>query len=90
MILNVYTEPEFRRQGVARKVMQAILEWIKARGLHSVNLHASPEGRHLYETLGFEPTNEMRLWLERTVIKAGNRPDGQFCPARSANRDTHG
>jgi len=61
VILNVYTEPEFRRRGVAHLVMEAILAWIKAYGLRGVNLHASPEGRHLYEKLGFEATNEMRL-----------------------------
>jgi GNAT superfamily N-acetyltransferase len=61
VILNVYTEPEFRRQGVARQVMQAILDWVKARGLRGVNLHASSEGHDLYEELGFAHTNEMRL-----------------------------
>jgi len=61
VILNVYTEPDFRRRGVARDVMQTILSWIEGRGLRSANLHASDEGRHLYETLGFEATNEMRL-----------------------------
>ena len=64
VILNVYTEQEFRRRGIARQVMGIILEWIKAYGLRSVNLHASEEGRQLYERLGFVPTNEMRLWLE--------------------------
>ncbi len=61
MILNVYTEPEFRRQGVARRIVQTILDWIRARGLRSANLHASDEGRVLYEKLGFVATNEMRL-----------------------------
>jgi len=61
VILNVYTEPEFRRQGIARQIMQTILVWAKERGLRAVNLHASDEGRLLYEQLGFEPTNEMRL-----------------------------
>jgi len=61
VILNVYTEPEFRRLGVAQRVVTVILEWIKAYGLQSVNLHASEEGRALYEKLGFAPTNEMRL-----------------------------
>src|ERR1017187_10666312 len=36
VILNVYTEAEFRRRGIARLVMHAILAWIKARGLRSV------------------------------------------------------
>jgi GNAT superfamily N-acetyltransferase len=61
VILNVYTEPQFRRRGVARKVMLAILTWIKARGFRSANLHSSREGRLLYEKLGFEATSEMRL-----------------------------
>ncbi len=61
VILNVYTEQEFRKRGIARQVMEAILAWIQERGFRTVNLHASKEGRHLYEKLGFEATNEMRL-----------------------------
>jgi GNAT superfamily N-acetyltransferase len=61
VILNVYTEPEFRKRGIARQIMLTILAWVKQQGLRSVNLHASDEGRHLYEHLGFEATNEMRL-----------------------------
>ena len=61
VILNVYTEAEFRRRGIARLVMQRILAWIKAYGLRGVNLHASENGRALYEKLGFAATNEMRL-----------------------------
>jgi hypothetical protein len=41
--------------------MLTILGWIKERGLRGVNLHASNEGRALYEKLGFQATNEMRL-----------------------------
>ena len=61
VILNVYTELEFRRRVIARLVMLTILGWIQERGLRGVNLHASDEGRALYEKLGFEATNEMRL-----------------------------
>jgi GNAT superfamily N-acetyltransferase len=61
VILNVYTEPEFRKRGIARFIMMTILAWLKEQGLRSVNLHASAEGRRLYEELGFEATNEMRL-----------------------------
>src|SRR5579863_2414515 len=32
VILNVYTEPQFRRRGVARALMLTVLAWIKARG----------------------------------------------------------
>lgn len=61
VILNVYTEPKFRKRGIARQVMLIILEWLKRQGFRAVNLHASKEGRPLYEKLGFQATNEMRL-----------------------------
>ena len=62
-ILNVYTEPAHRRQGLARRLMHEALEWCRQNGIRAVILHASAEGRSLYESLGFQPTNEMRLML---------------------------
>jgi GNAT superfamily N-acetyltransferase len=62
-ILNVYTEPEFRRRGIARRIMAEIVTWCRAQGFWAVMLHASEFGRPLYESMGFEPTNEMRLKL---------------------------
>jgi GNAT superfamily N-acetyltransferase len=64
-ILNVYTEPGYRGRGFARRIVQAIVDWCRAEGLGSVSLHASVFGKPLYESMGFEPTNEMRLKLER-------------------------
>lgn len=63
-ILNVYTERPFRRQGIARRLMDIALEWCRANGIRAVILHASNDGLKLYEELGFRPTNEMRLLLE--------------------------
>jgi RimJ/RimL family protein N-acetyltransferase len=62
-ILNVYTNPDFRRQGLARELMQAVLLWCRDNCIDTIILHASPAGRTLYEALGFAPTNEMRLRL---------------------------
>lgn len=62
-ILNMYTEPEARRRGVAQKLLKIIIEWCRAAGFRSVSLHASPAGRLLYEAAGFQPTNEMRVTL---------------------------
>ena len=65
VILNVYTEPEFRKRGIALRIMQTCLAWVEQQGFRTVNLHASAEGRPLYERLGFEATNEMRLRFDR-------------------------
>jgi GNAT superfamily N-acetyltransferase len=62
-ILNVYTNPEYRRRGIARRLTQVMIDWCRQEGLARVTLHASEDGRHLYESLGFEPSNEMKLKL---------------------------
>ena len=43
--------------------MQTIIGWCQREGFNRVTLHASDQGRRLYESLGFEPSNEMRLHL---------------------------
>jgi len=62
-ILNVYVYPEFRRRGIGRKVMQSMIDWCRDAGFNYVSLHASDDGRVLYESMGFEPTGELRLKL---------------------------
>lgn len=62
-ILNVYTHPDFRRRGLARDLMKAALDWCRQNAIDTIILHASAEGRTLYESMGFRPTNEMRLQL---------------------------
>lgn len=62
-IQNIYVLPEFRRRGIAREIMRTLIKWCRAQRFYSLNLHASADGRPLYEQLGFEATNEMRLTL---------------------------
>ena len=61
LIVNVFTEPEWRRQGIAEKLLKEIIHWSKEQKLDRLVLHASEYGRGLYERLGFVVTNEMRL-----------------------------
>ncbi len=61
IVLNVYVEPEWRRRGVGEALMRAILADLAARGIRRIVLHASADGRRLYERFGFVPTNEMRF-----------------------------
>lgn len=64
-IFNVYTEPEFRRRGLARKLMNLMIDWCRENGFAWVMLHASEAGRPLYESMGFERTSEMQLSLRK-------------------------
>ena len=60
-IVNVFTEPEWRRRGVAALLLKEIIKWSREECLDRLVLHASEEGRALYHRLGFVPGNEMRF-----------------------------
>ena len=61
LVANVYTEPEWRRRGVAALLMRHVLDYTREHRIGRVLLHASDDGRPLYESLGFVPTSEMKL-----------------------------
>jgi GNAT superfamily N-acetyltransferase len=61
IVLNVFTEPDWRRRGLAELLMRHVLAWARDQRLDRLVLHASAEGRALYERLGFVATNEMRF-----------------------------
>ena len=62
---SVFTEPGYRRRGLARRIVEAALAACQKMGLRRLTLHASHAGRPLYQSMGFLSTNEMRLvWRE--------------------------
>lgn len=61
IVLNVYTEPAWRRRGLGELLMREVLAWARREQLDRLVLHASEAGRPLYERLGFVATNEMRF-----------------------------
>lgn len=60
ILLNAYTEPTHRRRGLARALVTEAVAWTQDNGVGRVVLHASAQGRSLYEQLGFVASNEMR------------------------------
>src|ERR1700731_1722922 len=60
-IVNVFTEPEWRRRGLAGLLIKEIIAWSRREHLDRLLLHASDEGRSLYQRLGFVAHNEMRF-----------------------------
>jgi len=62
-ISSMYTEPEFRRQGIGGKLLKEALSYSKRKGITHATLHASQSGKSLYESHGFNDTNEMRKKL---------------------------
>ncbi|MDQ6766245.1 MAG: GNAT family N-acetyltransferase [Candidatus Eremiobacteraeota bacterium] len=62
-VCNVYVNPKWRRQGIARALTLRAVDWAKRNGCEVVRLRTSQLGRPLYEGLGFQRTDELELRL---------------------------
>jgi GNAT superfamily N-acetyltransferase len=60
-IVNVFTEPQWRRRGIGGLLIKEIISWSKIEQIDRLVLHASDEGRSIYERFGFTESNEMRF-----------------------------
>jgi ribosomal protein S18 acetylase RimI-like enzyme len=62
-VWGVYVEPEYRQQGIAKKLTLLITNYLKSLGCTRVVLNASPQGQSIYSSLGFCESNAMHLDL---------------------------
>lgn len=63
-ISSISTERDHRRQGLAGAVLDRLISELGTRGITRVELHATDDGRSVYESRGFRPRPggvEMRL-----------------------------
>ena len=63
-IANVWTDPSYRRLGIARALLAELMAWSRAEGMVRLVLNPSEISRELYAGLGFRPADDlMRLDL---------------------------
>lgn len=61
-IMNMYTEPEYRKKGIATRFLELIVEECKEREIHKISLEATSMGESVYEKFGFiKMKHEMEL-----------------------------
>ena len=60
-------DPLYRRRGIGTTLMQTALQYLDRIGVDSIKLDATPDGRPLYESLGFRAEGRIERW-------AGNAP----------------
>ena len=61
-LLNMYTVPAHRHSGLASELLCTIMNFARSDGLGKVWLHASEDGRRLYEKAGFVPNPSEMEW----------------------------
>ncbi|MGE5604554.1 MAG: GNAT family N-acetyltransferase [Bacteroidota bacterium] len=61
-IMNMYTQPVYRHRGIATYLFQKMIDEAQNLGYQKLVLHASEQGRPLYQKFGFKNAdNEMIL-----------------------------
>ena len=63
-LMSMYTDPAYRRKGLASMIVRHAIQWSRARGYPRLILHASEMGEPVYARLGFQRTTEMRMALD--------------------------
>ena len=64
-IMNMFTFPEYRKQGIGMELLKRIVEEAKNRGYKKITLNATDIGRPLYERYGFEDViGDMAFYVE--------------------------
>ncbi|ALI00587.1 GNAT family acetyltransferase [Pseudomonas sp. FW306-02-F02-AA] len=66
-VLNVYTEKDYRRRGLARQMMALAESAFQKRNIGYAILHATTTGRPLYRDLGWTQTSEMAKSIDEAV-----------------------
>lgn len=61
-MVNVWTDPQWRRRGLARLAVRAVLDEGREKGVTRIQLGTTPAARGLYEELGFQ-ASETEMWL---------------------------
>lgn len=57
-LMNVYTNTEYRRQGIASKLVKMLIADAKEKKVTEISLDTTNAGRPLYQSLGFRPSDE--------------------------------
>ncbi|MFN8017027.1 MAG: GNAT family N-acetyltransferase [Acidimicrobiales bacterium] len=63
-VINMYVVPTARRRGVARALLAAAEAGAGDLGVRATYLYATPDGRHLYEDVGYAPDP---TWMRRML-----------------------
>lgn len=66
-VLNMYTIPEARRQGISKMILLSLIDEARRQGVSKLALHTTAAGEKLYRSVGFH--NPVYPYLELELGK---------------------
>ncbi len=74
----ILVHPEYRRRGLASALMNRCIETLQSRGVESIKVDATDQGRQVYLKLGF--ADERPIWRYAGTRPPGGEPDPSARP----------
>jgi GNAT superfamily N-acetyltransferase len=74
----VLVHPDYRRRGVGTALLKRCIEYLRARGVRSIKLDATPAGRPVYEGLGFKDEWPLARWEFTIPRPQSANPDARI------------
>ena len=71
----VLVHPEYRRRGIGGGLLLRCIEHLQGLGVRCIKLDATPQGRPVYEKLGFRDEWTLRRWEAELSAQAPRAPD---------------
>ena len=71
-VTSMVTEPTWQRQGIAGRVLDALLAWFTTEGVTRVELMATPAGEPVYRARGFGERSDLAMrWIAPSATDRG-------------------
>lgn len=74
----VLVHPEYRRRGIGGSLLLTCIEHLQVLGVRCIKLDATPEGRPVYEKVGFRDEWTLRRWEADLPSPAPRAPDARI------------
>ena len=72
----VLVDPEYRGRGIGTRLLEKTIEYLDEIGIGTMKLDATPQGRPIYQKLGFQDEYEIERWLlKRPAPAAAEAPE---------------
>lgn len=81
----VLVSPSRRGEGIGTELLKSALAYLDSRGPLTIKLDATPQGRKIYERLGFQAEYELERWVldyasfSSALRPAGSRDERETC-----------
>jgi GNAT superfamily N-acetyltransferase len=67
----VLVDPEYRSRGIGTKLLERTIEYLDQQKMPTMKLDATPQGKPLYEKLGFVTEYGIERWVLKRPLRAG-------------------